>query len=62
MYSKRGGLQGSSGVGDAIGEVVGGPWGQAAAVGTVVLHMPVAPTPATFNNPHCYLVQTALIR
>ena len=46
-YSKRGGLQGSGGVGDAEGEGVGGPWGQAAAVGTMALHVPAAPIPAT---------------
>ena len=26
---------------------MGGPWGQAAAVGTMTLHVPMAPTPAT---------------
>ena len=29
------------------GEGMGGPWGQAAAVGTMALHVPAAPTPAT---------------
>ena len=29
------------------GEGMGGPWGQAAAVGTMTLHVPAAFTPAT---------------
>ena len=49
VCSRRGGLQGSGGVGDVGGEGVGGPWGQAAAVGT--FHVPAAPTPATSTIP-----------
>ena len=41
------GVQCNGGVGDAGGEGMGGPWGQAVAVGTMALHVPAAPTPAT---------------